>query len=1069
MLAALGALASLAFALPLISAEPAAPLEFKQSERLAFLGNSLGERMTLFGNFETLLHTRFPQKELVVRNFCRPADEVGVQQRPNDYTKLDDPLQVFGAETFVCFFGFNESFAGPEGVQKYKEQYEKFIDETAKKYGRDGKARFVLVSPIAFENSGNPLQPDGKKENENLKLYAAATAEVARKLSLPFADLFAPTLAAFDREPGAQFTIHGIHINAAGDALVGGLLDKALFGTAHPVQPAADLLGKVRAAVNDKSWVHQQDYRMLNGWYVYGSRRAPYDVDTFPEEYKKIRAMVATRDRFVWDLAQGKATTAGPDDSKTGDLTVPKTAFGTKKYSEPSELRYLTPEESVQAMQTAPGYKVSLFASEVEFPELAKPVQMAFDNKGRLWVACMPTYPQWKPGDPRPNDRILICEDTNKDGKADKVKVFYDQLHCPTGFEFWNGGVLVTSQPHILFLKDTDGDDKADEVVHWTDGWASDDTHHTVGAFEWSHGGLLHMLEGVSMSTTVETPYGPFRNKNSPGAYVIDPVTMRISHFVTPGYGNPWCYVFDRWGQGIVGDGTTAQQHWDTPLSTAQRGGRRGLNPIFDNEGMRPVIGSDFLYSRHFPDDVQGQFLYACVINMNGIPRFKINEEGSGLWGKRIEDLLKSSDKNFRPADPMIGPDGALWFADWHNPLIGHMQYSQRDPNRDHTRGRIYRLTAEGRDLIKPVTQAGKPVSELLDQLKEYETRTRYRARIELRARPSKEVLSAIDMWVAKLDPSSPEYDRLLTEALWIQQGHHALSPGLLAKVLAAKSFQARAAAIHAIADEWGRVPNALGYVKTAVSDDHPRVRLEAVRALSFEDSPEAADLVIAAAQQPMDYYVEYTVEHALRALEPHWKARFNNGEISGLKPEAKDFVASVAAGRPELAAAQRSLRRLVQTADLNESERAEAMKVVADSRGRANAGRDIFLRICTACHKLGDVGFDFGPPLADVAKRLKRTEIVESVLYPNAKVDPKYLSVNITTTDGAELSGVIAREDDMELLLKLGAGVEQKVPKASIAKRQTTKISNMPEGLGEALSPFEFVDLIEFLASLKN
>src|SRR6185436_1500312 len=179
--------------------------------------------------------------------------------------------------------------------------------------------------------------------------------------------------------------------------------------------------------------------------------------------------------------------------------------------------------------------------------------------------------------------------------------------------------------------------------------------------------------------------------------------------------------------------------------------------PIFNNEGMRPAVGSEFLYSRHFPDEVQGQFLYACVINMNGLPRFEIHDDGSGFGGKRVADLLTSTDRNFRPVDPQIGPDGALWFGDWHNPLIGHMQYSQRDPNKDHTRGRIYRLTANGRPLLKPVTQFGKSIPALLDQLKEYEPRTRYAARRELGDRPAAEVLVAIKTWVAKLNPSDQE------------------------------------------------------------------------------------------------------------------------------------------------------------------------------------------------------------------------------------------------------------------------------------------------------------------------
>ncbi|MFM8326360.1 MAG: cytochrome C, partial [Pirellulaceae bacterium] len=188
----------------------------------------------------------------------------------------------------------------------------------------------------------------------------------------------------------------------------------------------------------------------------------------------------------------------------------------------------------------------------------------------------------------------------------------------------------------LIWLKDTDGDDVADQVVHLLDGWGTDDTHHTIGAFENSHGGLLTMLEGVAMSTTVETPWGPKRWQGAAGAFELDPVTLELRRFTTPGYGNPWCMVYDPWGQGIVGDGTTAQQHWATALSGAQIGPRRGLDPIFDNQGMRPVIGNEFLISRHFPDGYQGDFTYACVINMNGFPRFRFGDDGAGMAGQRL-------------------------------------------------------------------------------------------------------------------------------------------------------------------------------------------------------------------------------------------------------------------------------------------------------------------------------------------------------------------------------------------------------------------------------------------------
>jgi lysophospholipase L1-like esterase len=654
------------------------PVEFLQGERIGFLGNSLAERMNLFGHFETLLHTRFPDKELVIRNFGRPAEEVGIQQRSSDYTALDDPQLAFGADTYFCFFGFNESYAGAEGLDNFKNRYGSYLDTIAKRYPRDdtnAPPRFILVSPIAFEPTGDPLLPDGATENANLKLYSNAVAEVAAARNLAFVDVFASSEKILGDKVGLQYTINGCHLNDAGDREVARLIDETAFGSASSASFGSPGYEKLRAAINDKSWVHLQDYRMLNGWYVYGGRRT-FDTETFPREYIKIRKMADIRDRYIWNMVQGKPVPDKPDDAETGELFVPETRFGVErqKYSEASELRYLTPEQLVAQTKVPEGFEIQPFADETMFPELAKPVQLNFDNKGRLWVSCMPTYPQWKPGDHKPDDRLLILEDTNHDGKADSCKVFYDQLHCPTGFEFWNGGVIVVDQPRLLFLKDTDGDDKADLVVHLLDGWASDDTHHTASAFEWSHGGKLHMLEGIATSTTLETPWGPHRSQGAGGAYVMDPRTLKIRQFALPGQYNMWCYVFNNWGQGIVGDGTTANQAWDTPLSGAQFGGRTGLNFVFNNEGMRPALGSEFLVTRNFPDSVQGQFTYACVINMNGLPRFTVNNDGGGFHGDRIknadntpDDLIRSDDKHFRPADPQIGPDGALWFGDWAN------------------------------------------------------------------------------------------------------------------------------------------------------------------------------------------------------------------------------------------------------------------------------------------------------------------------------------------------------------------------------------------------------------------
>lgn len=1053
------------------------PLPFIPGERIALVGNSTAERMNLFGYFETMLHQRFGDLELVVRNFARPADEVGVRQRPTDYTKLDDPLQVFGADTFFCFFGFNESFAGAEGVAQFQRDYHTFLDQYARQYPRDdtGAApRFVLISPLAFEPPDDRLLPAGGAENERLERYASAVRGVAQERDLAFVDLFTPTAALFAAEPGLQFTINGCHQNEAGDREIARLLHEALFSGQVP-SPQADGFEQLREAVNDKSWVHSQDYRMVNGWYVYGGRRT-WDTETFPREFLKIRNMAAVRDRYIWDIAQGKPVSAVPDDSQTGDLFVPETRFGQKSqsYSEAAELRYLTPKEFVETCTIPDGFELQPFADETMFPELANPVQLDFDAAGRLWVAVMPTYPMWKPGDPKPNDKLLILEDQDGDGRADTCKTFYDGLHCPTGFDFFGDGVLVTSQPRLLWIKDTDGDDAADQVVHYLDGFATDDTHHSIGAFETDHSGRLHMLEGVAMSTTVETPWGPFRNFGTPGAYVLEPRSQRLRHFVTPGYGNPWCLVFDQWGQGIVGDGTMATQHWATPLSGAQYRGRRGLKQVFNNDGLRPAVGSEFLVSRQFPDPFQGDFTYGCVINMNGMPRFEITEEDAGFDGGRVKEqdqpqnVLSSTDKHFRPVDPKIGPDGALWFGDWSNALIGHMQYSQRDPNRDHQRGRIYRLVYTGKPLVAAATQRGKSHAEVLQQLRQPEWRARQRARRDLAGRPTAEVLAAVDDWLGDLEQSDPEHDRLICEALWIQAAHHAVDPALLQRGLQLATHQARAAAVRIAADQREWIDGELEILQRMARDEHPRVRLEAIRGLSFFPTATATDAVLAAAELPTDYWLRYTLDAALAANEPVWRPAYLTGQLSHVGADAKAMLTDILKRSEAGSAAMPYLQTLLGSGDVPAEQRHKAITALADMKGDANQGRQVFRRSCINCHKLGDEGQDYGPRLSEVAPQRSRFELAESVLDPNAKVDDKYVTTVVVTTEGRTVKGLLVQDSAEQLAIHDGEDLVL-IPTDTIEGRKQLKQSSMPEGLAAALAPAEFLDLIEFLDSIES
>ncbi len=1050
------------------------PFEPRQGERIAFVGSSLGERMNLFGYFETLLHTRFPHKQLVVRNFSWPGDEVGNQQRPSDYTKIDDPLEEFGPELFFCFFGMNEHFAGAsdDQLKTFRDQYRRWIEEHRTKFFREGReVRFVLVSPIAREESNDPHAPKVQENNASLAKYTDAVRTVAKDLNLPFIDIYTLTLKAFSEEPDLQFTINTIHVNEKGDRFLAKEIDSQLFVTPHPTGTDVSLFHNTRKWVNDKSWLHLQDYRMLNGWYVYGGRRT-WDTETFPGEFQKIRKMVSVRDQYIWDLITGKSVPEVPDDSQTGEVFIPETMFGTRDeafraHREPKTLVYPTPEESIAQMKVPEGFEVKMFASEREFPELANPTQMAFDSKGRLWVSCMINYPQWLPGASRPGDKLLILEDTDGDGKADVCKTFYDKLICPTGFEFYKDGVLVVDQPRIIFLRDTNGDDQADEIDYVLDGIATDDTHHTVGAWEWSHGGLLYMLEGISMSTTLETPWGPFRNKGPSGAYVIDPKSWKFRYFKTPGYGNPWCLVFDKWGMGIIGDGTNAQQHWTSPLGGFNVSSRKTLRPNFDNQGIRPAVGNDFLFTRHFPDEVQGDFIYACVINLHGMPRFQMqdDENGAGYTGKRIEDLIKSTDNFFRPIDPQIGPDGALWFGDWCNALIGHMQYSQRDPNRDHEHGRIYRLVYKDKPLLQPILQHGASIETLLGQLSEYEPRTRYRARRELRARNADEVLAAVDRWL-----QGEVSDERLCEGLWLQESFNRIDPKLVDRLLASKDYHARAAAVHAVGNQWETYPAVFDIFKRAIGDDNPRVRLEAIRGLSFLQTAEAAEVALLAINKPMEYWTEYTLEHTLQALAPKIDAAIKEGTfLAGANDVRRKYYDDYKTASGPGGRIVRPLHDAEDT-QLSQERREAAIKQIASVEGgNSQRGEVVYSRVCSACHQIGDQGKAFGPRLDDVGSRFNRESIIRHILWPNDTIAKGYETVQIATVDDEILTGFILNETAEAITLGIatpdGKGREQKILKEEIDQRKEMKASSMPEGLAKTIAPSEFLDLIEYLS----
>jgi len=173
------------------------------------------------------------------------------------------------------------------------------------------------------------------------------------------------------------------------------------------------------------------------------------------------------------------------------------------------------------------------------------------------------------------------------------------------------------------------------------------------------------------------------------------------------------------------------------------------------------------------------------VIGFQGIFRVRVSEEGAGLKGETLEPpLVVSDDPNFRPSAVDVAPDGSIYFLDWHNPIIGHLQHHLRDPSRDHAHGRIYRITYEGRPLLKPAAIAGEPIDKLLDLLKEPENNVRTRTKIELGAREPMAVLAAVNRWISQFDAHKIEDQHALLEALWVYQWQNVVNEPLLRQML---------------------------------------------------------------------------------------------------------------------------------------------------------------------------------------------------------------------------------------------------------------------------------------------
>jgi azurin/glucose/arabinose dehydrogenase len=870
-------------------------LELKKGDHIAIVGSGLADRQQHHGWLESLIHKAYPDLGLTVRNLGFAADEVNVHPRSDEVPTTEYFLSMkpgtlatkagntdvvyhagadFHANVILAYWGFNESFKGEAGLADFKKALDEYLKKLAgADYGK-GKPRVVLLSPIAHENVKDPTDyPDGAANNKNLVLYTAAMGEVAKTTGVQFVDLFTASQAAY-AQAAHPLTINGIHLSEEGDKVLAPVQFKSIFGKDAPTttDPAVE---KIRQAVLEKNvqWHHR--YRTVDQFNIFGQRsRIKYKEKDAPgegvdnatilgQELAQRDVKTANRDKAVWAAAQGKAYIVKDDNLPPVQPTPPN-----RKEPVP----YLGGEEALKTLTVPPGAKIEFIASEVEFPELINPVQMNFDTRGRLWVSAWPTYPETTPTTTN-YDKLIVFDIDPKNGKFTKCTTFADGLNCPTGFQLYKDGVLVMQSPDMWFMRDTDGDGKADwkeRIVHGLD---AADSHHETNSICYEPGGAVYFSDGVFHRTNVETLNGPIRNVNG-AIYRFEPRTSRFDRYVPYGFANPHGRVFDYWGNDIITDATGNASYFAPAFSGHLDSGAHPGMKQFWNRPSRPCPGTAILSSRHFPDDWQGEFLNTNVISFQGIYRAKVTEDGSGLKGETVPEHMLSADiaanPNFRPSGVAVAPDGSLYVMDWSQMLIGHLQHHLRDPNRDHQHGRIYRITFPGRPLLQPKKIAGEPIENLLELLKEQEDNVRQRAKIELDTHDTAKVIAAVQKWEKALDKKEATYEHNRLEALWVHQWHNVVNLDLLNAVLKSSEPRARAQAVRVLCYWRDRVPNAPALLKTAAEDESPRVRLEAVRAASFfsgKDVPAAFDVAYTSLKHDGDYYLDYCYGETLKQL----------------------------------------------------------------------------------------------------------------------------------------------------------------------------------------------------------
>ncbi|QDT98876.1 PVC-type heme-binding CxxCH protein [Gimesia aquarii] len=556
----------------------------------------------------------------------------------------------------------------------------------------------------------------------------------------------------------------------------------------------------------------------------------------------------------------------------------------------------LSPQEELKTFILPDGFEIQLVAAE---PEIQKPLNMAFDIKGRLWVTESSEYPYPVRQGERGKDAIKILEDTNGDGRADKIKTFVEGLNIPIGLYPYRNGVIAFSIPAITFYEDTDGDDKADKATKLYGPMGFErDTHGMNNSFRRGFDGWLYANHGFNNQTRVSGSDGHTIEMHSGNTYRMRLDGSRIEHF-THGQVNPFGSTFDEKGNLF-----TADCH-SKPIYQLLRGGyypsfgkpHDGLGfvkPMMDHlHGSTAIAGVEIISGDQFPQEYQGNFFSGNVMTSR-VNRNSPVYYGSTIVAKEEPDFLSTTDSWFRPVDIRLGPDGALYIADFYNKIIGHYEVPLNHPGRDRYRGRIWRVVRKDKDHTR--TDFSKlSINQLITLLGSKNLTTRFLVTDFL---SDQQGLDAVEpLRKAVVGTKEPT---VIVHSLWVLFRLRALTNDLIDQDNSSSSDLVRIHVAKILAEQKSWSSQHRSQIIQALQDDNAFVKRAAADAIGLHPQVENIQPLFALLKKvpAEDHHLDYVVRRALmlQIRDPRVLSKL---EWSTLNPEQQNELAQLSLAVP--------------------------------------------------------------------------------------------------------------------------------------------------------------------------